>query len=80
MVLHKKLDYLVPNQFVTKIDFWRVNYNMKPEQHERQLVRFDWAMKNILRDKANFDILDGFLSELLQEQIKIDRRLEDDVN
>ena len=25
--------------------------------NERTLVSFDWAMKNILRDKANFDIL-----------------------
>jgi hypothetical protein len=30
------------------------------------LVRFDWAIKNILRNKANFDILEGFLSALLK--------------
>jgi hypothetical protein len=35
------------------------------------LVRFDWAIKKLLRNKANFDILEGFLSELLQEIIKI---------
>ena len=45
-----------------------------------KLVRFDWAMKNILRDKANFDILEGFLSELLKEQIKIDKLLESKSN
>lgn len=37
----------------------------------KQLIRFDWAMKRLLRNKANFDILEGFLSELLKEDIKI---------
>ena len=36
------------------------------------IVRFDWAMKYILRDKANFDVLEGFLSALLDDdKIKI---------
>ena len=35
------------------------------------LIRFDWAMKRILRDKANFVVLEGFLSVLLQENVKI---------
>ena len=34
---------------------------------DRTLVSFDWAMKRILRDKANFDVLNGFLSTLLNE-------------
>jgi hypothetical protein len=25
------------------------------------LIRFDWAVKKLLRDKANFDVLEGFL-------------------
>ena len=25
-----------------------------------KLLRFDWAIKHLLRDKANFDILEGF--------------------
>ena len=33
----------------------------------RKLVSFDWAMKKILRDKANFDILEGFLQHLSQK-------------
>ena len=38
----------------------------------KRLVRFDWAMKTLLRDKANFDILEGFLSALLEDDsIKI---------
>ena len=42
----------------------------------KKLVRFDWAMKRLLRNKANFDILEGFLSELLHEDFKIKQILE----
>ena len=41
-----------------------------------KLISFDWAMKRILRSKANFVILEGFLSELLQEDIEINTILE----
>ena len=35
-----------------------------------QYVRFDWAMKRLLRDKANFGVLEGFLtSKLVTEYI-----------
>jgi predicted transposase/invertase (TIGR01784 family) len=37
----------------------------------RSIISFDWAIKNRLRDKANFEILEGFLSELLKRKIKI---------
>jgi len=43
---------------------------------ERALVSFDWAMQNMLRDKANFDILEGFLRALLEEDVKIQSVLE----
>lgn len=43
-------------------------------------IRFDWAAKNMLRDKANFGILEGFLSELLKDNIKIDSILESETN
>jgi predicted transposase/invertase (TIGR01784 family) len=33
----------------------------------KTLIRFDWAIKSLLRDKANFDILEGFLSALLED-------------
>jgi predicted transposase/invertase (TIGR01784 family) len=46
----------------------------------KQLIRFDWALKKILRDKANFDILEGFLSVLLQENFKIKQILESESN
>ena len=32
-------------------------------------IRFDWAIKKLLRNKANFEILEGFFSELLMEDI-----------
>ena len=46
----------------------------------KKLIRFDWAMKKILRHKANFDILEGFLSELLGEDIKIKQILDSESN
>ncbi len=46
----------------------------------RKLISFDWAMKKLLRSKANFDILEGFLSELLREDIRIEEVLESESN
>ena len=46
----------------------------------KQLIRFDWAMKKMLRHKANFDILEGFLTELLGESIKIMQILDSESN
>ena len=37
----------------------------------RSMISFDWAMKRLLRQKANFDVLEGFLSELLHRKIII---------
>lgn len=45
-----------------------------------ELLRFDWAAKHILRDKANFGILEGFLSELLKTDIVIVELLESESN
>jgi hypothetical protein len=46
----------------------------------KKLIRFDWAMKKLLRHKANFDILEGFLSELLRFDVKIESILESEGN
>ncbi len=43
-------------------------------------IRFDWAIKRLLRQKANFGILEGFLSELLKEDVKISEILESESN
>ena len=46
----------------------------------RRLISFDWAIKRILRSKANFDILEGFLTELLKEDVTILEVLESESN
>ncbi|MCC8120083.1 MAG: Rpn family recombination-promoting nuclease/putative transposase [Bacteroidales bacterium] len=43
----------------------------KNEYTEGRLIRFDWAMKYLLRSPANFDVLEGLLSAVLNEKIKI---------
>ncbi len=47
---------------------------------KNKLVRFDWAMKKLLRNKANFEILEGFISELLMQDVKIQNILESESN
>ncbi|MBM6669220.1 Rpn family recombination-promoting nuclease/putative transposase [Phocaeicola coprophilus] len=44
------------------------------------LIRFDWAMKRLLRDKSNYVVLEGFLSTLLGEDLRICRFLESESN
>ncbi len=46
----------------------------------KKLIRFDWAMKKLLCHKANFDILEGFLSELLRFDVTIEGILESEGN
>ena len=46
----------------------------------RNLIRFDWAIKRLLRNKADFSVLEGFLSELLKENIIIENILESESN
>ncbi len=43
-------------------------------------IRFDWAIKRLLRQKANFDVLEGFLSELLKFDVKIQEIIESEGN
>lgn len=50
------------------------------ENHQPQYVRFDWAMKRLLRDKANYGMLEGFLTTLLEKKIKIQKMLEGESN
>lgn len=50
------------------------------KKEEKKLIRFDWAIKNILRDKSNFEILEGFLSELLKQEVKIIEIIESESN
>ena len=43
-------------------------------------IRFDWAIKRLLRQKANFGVLEGFLTVFLNEPIKIVEILEGEGN
>lgn len=43
-------------------------------------IRFDWAIKRLLRQKANFGVLEGFLSVLLDEKVTIIELLESESN
>ena len=46
----------------------------------QKYIRFDWAMKRLLRNKANFGVLEGFLTTLLGQAIHIDSLLESESN
>jgi len=43
---------------------------------KRTFISFDWALKHLLREKANHDVLEGFISTVLGTGIKIHRLLE----
>ena len=47
---------------------------------ESKYIRFDWAAKKILRDKANFSILEGLITVLLNDETKIIEILESESN
>jgi predicted transposase/invertase (TIGR01784 family) len=48
--------------------------------NNRNLIRFDWAIKRLLRNKADFSVLEGFLSELIKDNISIQSILESESN
>ncbi len=52
----------------------------KKEPERIKLVRFDFAIKYLLRNKSNFVIIEGFLSELLKREVKIQQFLESESN
>jgi hypothetical protein len=48
---------------------------------KRTFISFDWALKHLLREKANHDVLEGFVSVILgRKSIKIHRLLESEGN
>ena len=50
------------------------------EDLANKYIRFDWAMKRLLRDKANWGIIEGLLSTLLGDFIKIKELLGSESN
>jgi hypothetical protein len=47
---------------------------------ENNYIRFDWAMNRLLRDKANFAVLEGLITTLLNEKVTIQKLLESESN
>ena len=47
---------------------------------KKSYIRFDWAMKRLLRDKANFAVLEGLITTLLGEKMTIQKLLESESN
>lgn len=47
---------------------------------KNKYIRFDWAMKRLLRNKVNFGVLEGLLTTLLGERITIQKLLESESN
>ena len=43
-------------------------------------IRFDWAVKRMLRDKANFAVLEGLITVLTGEKVTIAEILESEGN
>lgn len=53
---------------------------MSDKRLDNRLIRFDWAMKRILRNKADHSVLNGFLSVVLGEKVEIVEFLESESN
>lgn len=49
-------------------------------KQEDRYIRFDWAIKRLLRQKANFGVLEGLFTVLLDEKIEIVELLESESN
>lgn len=47
---------------------------------DNKYIRFDWAVKRMLRDKANFGVLEGLITVLLEEPVHIQEILESEGN
>ena len=58
----------------------KITEEMERKKLQDRYIRFDWAIKRLLRQKANFDVLDGFLTVMLNEEIRIVEILESEGN
>lgn len=56
------------------------NEDEQMKKLQDKYIRFDWAIKRLLRQKANFDVLEGFLTVFLGERITIEEILESEGN
>ncbi len=53
---------------------------MSKKKEPRKIISFDWAIKTILRDKANADVLEGLLSSLFKREVTVVNLLESESN
>ena len=58
----------------------RIFNNPNTMEKSDNVIRFDWAAKNIFRDKADFSILEGLVSAILGEKVSITELLESETN
>lgn len=54
--------------------------NEDKDQRMEKYIRFDWAAKRMLRDKANYGVLEGLMTVLLDEKVTIVELLESEGN
>lgn len=50
------------------------------DMDDDKYIRFDWAAKRMLRDKANFGVFEGLITVLLNEPVHIVEILESESN
>ena len=62
-----------------ELDSKAMSENERKELQDRY-IRFDWAIKRLLRQKANFGVLNGFLTVMLREEVRILEILESEGN
>jgi len=60
--------------------FVLINILNMNNSNNNQIICFDWAMKRLLRNKANFSVLEGLLATLPGEKIVIQKLLESESN
>ena len=60
--------------------FVLINILNMNNSNNNQIIRFDWAMKRLLRNKAKFSVLEGLLTTLPGEKIVIQKLLESESN
>lgn len=53
---------------------------MQKIENMEKLIRFDWAIKRLLRNKANHEVIEGLLESLLGEKFTIEEFLESESN
>ena len=57
-----------------------IHLTNKRRDMEPEYIRFDWAMKRTLRDKANHTVLEGLITVLLGQKYTITKILESEGN